>query len=124
MAMAHSTIAAKPSRRPTTPHASCPGSSPPSTSSTSRTPLTIAIEVRYGYCLCDCPRNSARSEGLDHLCALLHRRIPRRQEITATQRISEEELQHKLDLLLSEGLAKRISQDKLVTTAVVMALDE
>lgn len=65
------------------------------------------------------PSISLSKENLVKLCALLHNRVPFA-ELPDRLVVSNEELRHKLDLLVREGLAKQVSEDRFLPSCVVV----
>jgi hypothetical protein len=69
------------------------------------------------------PSVSMSKENLVNLCGLLHRGVPLA-GIQDRLRLSSEELQRKLDLLIQEGLVKRADGHRFLPAFVVVTIDD
>ncbi len=69
------------------------------------------------------PSINLAKDDLVTLSGLLHLRIPR-SELVTRLRISDEELQRRLDLLVGEGLAKIAADNRVLPTSVVVTLED
>jgi hypothetical protein len=69
------------------------------------------------------PSINLGKDDLLKLCALLHLRVPIG-ELPGQLGISEEELRRRVDVLVGEGLARRLADQRVVTTAVVVTIDD
>ena len=69
------------------------------------------------------PSINLGKDDLLKLCALLHLRVPV-SELPGPLGISAEELQRRVDVLVGEGLARRLPDQRVVTTAVVVTMED
>jgi hypothetical protein len=69
------------------------------------------------------PSIDLAKDDLVTLSGLLHLRMPRNELLTRL-RISDEELQRRLDLLVGEGLAKVAAENRVLPTSVVVTIED